>query len=107
MAVFFKANLMFDLDKYIGKQQRRNAGFLEFMYCFARALVGMHEWKQCCEIDDFSKIVTVSDKVYLYAILEGNSSKWMKKYQDKVKMIVIGYRYFILILTVCFAESQW
>ena len=75
---------MFDLDEYIGKQDRRDTGFLEFMYCFARVLVGMHEWNQCCEIDDFSKIKTVSDKVYLYIILEGNSDKWLKKVMTKM-----------------------
>ena len=95
------------MDKYIGKQERRDTGFLEFIYCFTRVLVGMHEWNQRYEIDNFSKIVMVSNKVYLHVILERNSSKWTKKYQDKVKMIVIGYRCFILILTVCFSGSQW
>ena len=68
--------------------------------------MGTHEWNQHCEIDDFSKIITDSDEVYLYVILEGNSDKWLKKYQDKVKMIVNVYQCFILILTFGFAGSQ-
>ena len=84
MAVFLKAHPTFDLDKYIGKHKRKDTGFLEFMYCFAQAIVGLHEWNQRCEIDDFSKILTVSDEVYLYVILEGNKIKWKEKYKDKV-----------------------
>ena len=95
---------MFDSNDYIGAQERRDTGFLEFMYCFATALVGMHEWNQCCKINDFSKIVMVSDKVYLYVILEGNSMKWMKKYRDKVEIVVVCYGCIASILIVCFVE---
>ena len=62
-----KGNPDFDLDNYINhRRMRKDTKFLEFMYCFTRALVGKHEWNQHCEIDNFSKIVTVSDEVYLY-----------------------------------------
>ena len=103
--MFLKAHPMFDLNDYIGAWERRDTGFLEFMYCFARALVGMHEWNQRCEIEDFSKIVTVSDEVYLYVILEGNNMKWKKKYTDKVEIFVLWYGCMVLILIVCFVES--
>ena len=47
---------------------------------------------QRCEIEDFSKIVTVSDEVYLYVILKHNNMKWKKKYTDKVEIVVLWYR---------------
>ena len=98
MTVFLTAHPTFDLNDYIGARERRDTGFL------ARALLGMHEWNQHCKIDDFSKIVTVSDEVYLYVILEGNSMKWKKKYGDKVELVVLCYKCFVLILIVCFVE---
>ena len=83
-----------NMDKRNGRQTVRRNMINELDYS-----------NQRCEIKDFSKIVTVSDEVYLYVILKGNNMKWKKKYTDKVEIVVLWYGCIVLILIVCFVES--
>ena len=70
-----------NMDKKNGRQTVRRNMINELDYS-----------NQRCEIEDFSKIVTVSDEVYLYVILKHNNMKWKKKYTDKVEIVVLWYR---------------
>ena len=79
-----RLNPQFQLADVVAQRQSRTKEMIACMYHFAPALIGSVRWKNGSTMDDFSALVTVSDEVTLYIVLENNWEKWQYIFKHNV-----------------------
>ena len=52
--------------------------YVEFIYCFARAVVGIKTWKQNTTKTALSEFFTITDEAFLLLCIESYRDKWVE-----------------------------
>ena len=66
----------FDITKFAARCDTTESTLLPFLYWFTPAIIGPKQWKAKCVNENYSNVMTVSDEMFLYFMVETNCNKW-------------------------------
>jgi len=66
----------FDITEFAARRDKSESTLLTFLYWFTPAIIGPKQWKAKCVNENYSDVMTVSDEVFLYFMVETNYDKW-------------------------------